>query len=161
MYKVCKQCSRNLDESAFRRTKSRSTGKYNSTPGLKTICRECESLNARAHAMLKKIEQGLPVDEAKLEALKKHYANYTPVTAAARRLMGLDPLGRSGAETNMLLSLGDELTMHCQMVRARTYASASAADEAHRRLADKLRAYSEELYEEITMLVDDWYFEED
>lgn len=161
MDKVCKQCARNLDESAFRRTKSRSTGKYNSTPGRKTICRECESLNARAHAMLKKIEQGLPVDEVKLEALKKHYASYTPVTAAARRLMGLDPLGRGGAETNSLLTLGDTLTKHCQMVRDRAYASAAAADEAHRRLADELRAFDEDLYEEITGLVDDWYFEED
>ncbi len=154
--KICKQCGRNLDESCFRPTKSRSRGIYTpSSTGCSTMCRECESLNNRAHAALKRN------DEAAIVALKQHYEmldrmGYPPVSAAARRLLGLEPLN-SGRETNKLMA-SLSLREHVMKIRDRLYSSVEEADAEHRRLETQLRDAG--LYEEATNLLDDWYMED-
>ena len=155
--KICKQCGRTLDDECFRKTAPRGRGVYKTTQGSSTICRECESLNIRAHTALKKIEAGIPVDTSQL---RQHYQLLTdmghpPVTAAARRLMGLEPLSAS-KETNTLLANTD-LLMHIKKIRDRSYASFDEADEAHRRLEDRLKAAG--LYEEENELLEVWYDE--
>ena len=152
--KTCKQCGRTLDEVCFRQTKSRSKGIYKTSTGSSTMCRECESLNNRAHAALRR------GDTVAIETLRNHYQNlmdagHPPVSAAARRLMGLEPL-QSVRETNSLL-INTELLAHIAKVRDRSYASFEEADAAHRRLADQLRASG--LYGEANELLEEWYDE--
>lgn len=155
MLKICKQCGRTLEESCFRQTKSRSRGIYKTAlPGSSTICRECESLNNRAHAALKR------GDAEAIETLRRHYQNLTdaghpPISAAARRLMGLEPL-HAGNETNSLL-MHTELLTHVAKIRDRSYSSFEEADETHRRLTDQLKASG--LYGEANELLEEWYDE--
>ena len=153
--KTCKQCGRNLEDTAFRPTKSRSKGIYNTKTGSSTICRECESLNNRAHQVLKN------GDEKMAEILKQHYAKlmavgHPPITAAARRLMGLAPLEKSTKQNSLLSSA--LLYDHIAKVRNRTYSSFDEADAAHRRLEMQLREAG--LYEEAANLLDEWYMED-
>lgn len=154
--RVCKQCGQELDESCFRKTKSRSTGRYQTNTGYSTLCKGCESLNQRAYAALK---------SGNLEAQEKLRAHYQrqwdelglpPVTAAARRLLGLeDPADRP--ESNKVLVDAD-LRIHAAKVRDRTYSTVEEADAVHRQLTDRLQAAG--LYEETTNLLDDWYMDE-
>ena len=152
--KVCKQCGRMLDETCFRPTKSRSKGIYRTSTGSSTICRECESLNTRAHTALKRDD----VDT--MDMLRQHYRNlmdagHPPVTAAARRLMGMEPL-QPPKETNTLLA-NTELLVHIAKLRDRSYSIFDEADAVHRRLLDKLKASG--LYGEANELLEDWYDE--
>lgn len=159
--KVCKQCGRNLDETAFRKTKSRSTGKYKTTQGHSTICKDCESLNIRAH---KALQDG---NSVAIDKLKKHYKlleslGYPPVTAAAKRLMGYDCNGPVDTERNSLLitltSVDAEVLAHANKVRNRDYCSFDEADKVHKSLCDRLKEAG--LYEEINDLMDEWYMDE-
>lgn len=153
--KTCKQCGRNLEDTAFRPTKSRSKGIYNTKTGSSTICRECESLNNRAHLALKN------GDEAAIATLRAHYEalvdmGLPPVTAAARRLMGLEPLEKV-RKTNSLLQ-ETSLRAHVLKIKNRTYSSFEEADAAHRRLEAQLRDAG--LYEEAANMLDEWYMED-
>lgn len=155
--KQCKQCGRTLEDDCFRKTKSRSKGIYkNTTQGSRNICKACESLDVRVHKALR------DNDEKALVELRKHYSllsemGLPPVTAGARRLMGLT--SPDGVRQNEVLALTQqhELMEHAHKVRNRLYASVEEADEAHRALAERLKVAG--LYEEITILLDDWYFE--
>ena len=96
-----------------------------------------------------------------MAALKLHYENLValgrpPVTAAARRLLGMQPLDR-GLETNKLLS-SSILLDHIAKIKNRTYSSFEEADAMHRRLEVQLR--EADLYEEAANLLDDWYMED-
>ena len=161
--KTCKQCGRTLDDACFRKTKSRSKGIYkNLSQGTKTLCKDCESINIRAHRALKEN------DTETIEKLRKHYrmlygAGHPPVSAAAKRLLGIDvDVAQSRSRNNSLesrLSMFDEEVMeHAYKVRTRAYDSVDEADEVHRKLADRLK--DADLYEEITNLLDDWYMDE-
>lgn len=156
----CKQCHRLLDDSCFRQTKSRSTGKYKSSTGLKCLCRSCESYNVRAHKLVKAMEAGEPVNEAKLEELRTHYkqlvdAGYPIVSAAAQRLLvGVIKTSDKNAMDVPVSALYE----HIGKVKARSYSSFEEADEVHRRLTPDLQAAG--LYEEVNNLMDDWYMDE-
>lgn len=154
MDKQCKQCGRVLAAQCFRPTRSRSKGIYRTTTGSSTICRECESLNTRAHTAMRR------GDEETMNKLRQHYqtlvdAGHPPVTAAARRLMGLEPKDASG-ETNALLNQTELLT-HIAKVRNRAYSSFDEADATHRRLVDRLKEAG--LYGEANELLEEWYDE--
>ncbi len=155
--KTCKQCGRTLDDSYFRKTKPRGRGIYKTTQGSNTMCKDCESLNVRAHNALKKIEAGIPVDTT---VLKQHYqrlsdAGHPPVTAAARRLMGLESATR-GRETNGLL-LNNDLMEHIAKVRDRSYSSFDEADAMHRQLESRLREAG--MYDMENEMLEAWYDE--
>lgn len=157
--KVCKQCGLELDDSCFRQTKSRSTGKNKSKTGTKTICRSCESLNVRAHNALR------DNNEEAIAMLREHYQRllalgHPPVTAAAQRLLDANaPVRQSNDVLNYTMQYDAEVLEHAYKVRNRQYSSFDEADAVHRRLADKLR--KSDLYEEINNLMDDWYMDED
>lgn len=160
--KKCKQCGRTLDESCFRPTKSRARGAAAATTGFSTLCRSCESLNSSAHQLMKRIDADLPFSRETHKRLVYHYtqmtaAGHPPLTAAARRLMGLEPIGRAN-EKNPLVTDAD-LLAHIAKIRHREYSSFDEADAAHRRLAERLRESG--LYEDATTLLDEWWFEED
>lgn len=159
--KECRQCGRNLDESAFRKTKSRSTGKYKTTQGSSTICKDCESLNIRAHKALQ------TNNSVAINKLKKHYEllesmGFPPITAAAKRLMGYDFNARGGTERNSLLitltGVDAEVLAHANKVRNRGYSSFDEADKTHKALCERLKEAG--LYEEINDLMDEWYMDE-
>ena len=152
--KTCKQCGRLLEDNCFRPTKSRSKGIYKTTTGSSNICRECESLNTRAHMAMKR------GDAETMELLRRHYNNLTaaghpPVTAAARRLMGLAP-AQPVRETNALLA-NTELLTHIARIRNRAYSSFDEADAMHRQLTEALKRAG--LYGEANELLEDWYDE--
>jgi len=164
MMKKCKQCGRNLDESCFRRTKSRSKGIYKcSLPSLSTMCRECEALNQRAYKFLKAIEDAEPYDAAALEQLRAYYQTLVmcgrpPLTAAARRLIGLEPLEREPQTYDVMVHMQQqELYEHIRRVNQRSYATFDEADEVHRRLTPRLREAG--LYEDVNNMMDDWYMD--
>lgn len=161
--KTCKQCGRTLDESCFRKTKSRSRGIYkNVSQSTKLFCKDCESLNVRAHQAMK------TNDEAAMELLREHYRRlellgHPPMSAAAKRLMGMSvDTNASRYRQNPLLEQlqqhDNELLEHARKVRERSYTSVDEADQVHRRLEQQLR--DADLYEEITNLLDDWYMDE-
>jgi hypothetical protein len=110
--------------------------------------------------MVKALEAGQRVDEEKLNKLKTHYQmmldmGYPLVTAAAKRLMGID----DGSSTNRETSVDKDadLYAHILAVRNRTYSSFDEADEVHVRLAQRLHAVG--LYEEVNNLMDEWFEE--
>ena len=161
--KTCQQCHRTLDDDQFRQPASRGTGLRKRKIGSRNLCRLCESKNAQAHYFMQKLDAGDVVDEVKLAALRMHYktlmdCGYQPVTAAARRLMGL-PTQEGGLvepRPNHLHGVYD-LYEHISKLRSREYASVDEADEVHRRLSHRLRSAG--LYEEATNLLDDWWME--
>lgn len=164
-YKTCKQCGRYLPIDEFRKYVPRGKGIYKTSQGHHTICKTCEAISARASTALSKN------DAETIEMLREHYKvlqsrGYEPVTAPAKRILGVDTVvERARRDTladmlSMTQGVGEsELDRHCRLVRQRGYESAEAADAAHRRLADELKTYNHDLYEEITELVDDWYME--
>ena len=164
--KICLQCRRELDESCFRQTASRSTGLRKSKTGTKTICRSCESINVQAHRVVGDAAAGRPVDPDKVQRLRRHYqllidVGYPPVTKAARTLMGLEPLD-AGAQRVLLDAAGEmdklaDLYEHISKVRTRSYSSFDEADRVHRTLVDRLRAAG--LYDEVNDLMDRWFEE--
>lgn len=161
--KICKQCHRELDESCFRQTKSRSAGLRKSTPGTKTLCRSCESLNIQAHNIVKALAAGQPVDELKLSKLKQHYqrfldAGYPLVTKAAATLVGVNTVAQNQLTYAESADSLAELYEHIAKVRTRSYSSVDEADAAHRALVGRLRAAG--LYEEVNNLLDRWFEEE-
>lgn len=169
--KECKQCGRMLDDSKYRPYKSRSKGVYKKPKQVSssTICKDCEALNQRAAVFLKKIEEGLPYDEGALRQLKRYYnilvANgRPPVTAAARRLIGLQPIDRTPTSRTVdeLLSsfiTEDSIAEHIDKVKTRAYNSFEEADAVHRRLTPQLKEAG--MYEEVNNLMDDWYMDEE
>lgn len=168
--KTCKQCGRYLDDSSFRVRKSRAKGLYNvaDKKHLNTICKECEALNMRAHKLLKQMDAGLPYDQAALRQLQDYYnrmatSGREPITAAARRLIGMEPLdwpNRPTRAERMLRSTRDikALIEHLDKVRCRAYDSFEQADAVHRRLTPQLKEAG--MYEEVNNLMDDWYMDE-
>ncbi len=163
--KTCKQCGRTLDDACFRKTKSRSKGIYkNLSQGTKTICKDCESINIRAHNALKS------GDEVAVAKFRNYYERlallgHPPVTAAAKRILGIDveegPANGRIRENSLfetIVGQSAELLEHARKVRERSYASVDEADQVHRRLEQQLR--DADLYEEITNLLDDWYMDE-
>lgn len=159
--KTCKQCGRTLDDACFRKTKSRSKGIYkNLSQGTKTICKDCESINVRAHRALKEN------DKETIELLRRHYimlygAGYPPVTAAAKRLLDIPVEPSSSRENNLVHRLkkyDEDVFEHAYKVRTRAYGSVDEADKVHRQLESRLR--EADLYEEITNLLDEWYMDE-
>lgn len=169
--RVCKQCERHLDDSNFRVRKSRARGIYDvvAKPHYNTICKECEALNMRAHTMLKKIEAGQPYDEDALRQLKEYYSSLLesgrePITAAARRLIGMQPLDWPNRPTKAddmmrLVRSTKQLLEHIDKVRCRAYDSFEQADAVHRRLTPQLKEAG--LYEEVNNMMDDWYMDEE
>lgn len=167
-HKICKQCGRNLPIEEFRKYVPRGNGIYNTTQGRHTLCKNCEKISARAAAALNKN------DVEAIEMLREHYTllqahGLPPVTAPARKLLGVDDKPKADKHSDLASLLGatqaavsggeSEIDRHCRLVRQRGYASAEEADAAHRRLADALRAHDQGVYEEITELVDEWYME--
>lgn len=167
-HKICKQCGRDLQIEEFRKYTPRGNGIYNTTQGHHTICKNCEKISSRASIALSKN------DREAIEMLREHYKllqehGLPPVTAPARRLLGVDDKHKADKRSDLASLLGvsqaaiargeTELDRHCRLVRQRGYVSAEEADAAHRRLADALRAHDQAVYEEITELVDDWYME--
>ena len=159
--KTCKQCGRTLDDACFRKTKSRSKGIYkNVSQGSKTICKDCESMNIRAHRALKEN------DQRTIELLRSHYKKlyglgYPPISAAAKRLLGIEVEAAKPKDNEVYIfteSYDAEVLEHAYKVRTRSYSSVDEADEVHRRLEDKLK--EADLYEEITNLLDEWYMDE-
>ena len=161
--KTCKQCGRTLDDACFRKTKSRSKGIYkNTTQGTKTICKDCESLNIRAHTALKYN------DTVAIEKLRGYYERlaqlgHPPVTAAAKRLLGIEADSevtrtKENSLFGSVMQCDNEVLEHARKVRERLYSSVDEADQVHRQLESRLK--EADLYEEITNLLDDWYMDE-
>ena len=158
--KQCKQCGRMLSVDNFRKYKPRGRGIYNTTQGCHTICKQCESISNRVVTAMNKGDNEL------LDKLRKHYQDLSnrglpPVTAAARRLLGIEGSKESkSADIDSLLASVQESAVetHCRLVRARGYASVDEAQVKHRELTEQLQVAG--YYEEITELLDDWYFEE-
>lgn len=166
MNKTCKQCGRELSVDNFRRYAPRGRGIYKTTQGYHTICKSCEAISVKAAAALSSN------DTATIDKLTDHYKalqsrGLAPATKPAKQLLGVAT--ERSKRTNKLDDLLAEVTCgntaelynHCELVRNRGYASATEADEAHKRLASQLKQLDEDLYAEITDLVDDWYMEED
>ena len=165
-HKVCKQCGRDLPIESFRKYAPRGTGVYNTTQGYNTICKDCESISRRAAGALRR------GDAAMIAKLTEHYKvlqerGLEPVTAPAKKLLGVDTAKRTANRSNLddILSSvqgtnESDLERHCRLVRQRGYSSFEEADAAHRRLADELRATNPALYGEISDLLDEWYMEE-
>lgn len=165
-HKVCKQCGRDLPIGEFRKYVPRGNGIYKTTQGHHTLCKNCEKISQRAaHALNKG-------DEETIEKLRAHYKllqqrGLEPVTAPARKLLGVDDTRKSKRRDSLddLLNATQgaaesELEKHCRLVRQRGYESFEAADAAHRRLATELQHTMPDVYEEINNLMDDWYMEE-
>ncbi len=171
MEKTCKQCGRTLPVDSFRKYSPRGKGIYRTAQGHHTICKDCEAISARAATA---IRNG---DGEAIKKLSDHYRSlqgrgFEPVTKPARQLLGVDsPKPRRRDTLDALLSsvssyqesshMDEALQRHCDLVRTRGYESAAEADEAHRLYAESLKQLDEDLYTEITDLVDDWYMEED
>lgn len=160
--KQCKQCGRRLSVDNFRKYKPRGKGIYNTTQGYNTICKDCESISNRVVTALNKGNQEM------LDKLSEHYQRLLdkglpPVTAAPRRLLGLDKAECTKPDSSLdaLLSsvqAESEVDKHCRLVRSRGYASIDEAQTVHRQLETQLKESGH--YEELTELLDDWYFEE-
>ena len=112
--------------------------------------------------MVAAMEAGEPVNEVKLNQLRKHYqmlmdVGYPLVTAAAKRLMGVsdDETTKPGEDTPLMADA--DLYEHIAAVRNRSYSSFDEADEAHSRLAQRLRDAG--LYEDVNNLMDAWFEE--
>lgn len=157
--KTCKQCGRTLPVDKFRKYVPRGKGIYTTTQGHHTLCKDCEAISARAANAMKTGNQEV-ID--KLTAYYKSLQDrgLAPVTAAARRLLGMDVANKSTDLDSLLTSTttSSALDDHCRKVRERLYSSVDEADRAHRRLADRLKEAG--LYEEITNLLDEWYLED-
>ena len=167
MDKICKQCGRKLPVDSFRKYTPRGNGTYKTTQGCYTICKDCETISARAAAALRK------GDQAVIDKLRAHYETLRnrglePVTKPAKQLLGVDTQeSKYAALDDLLTAVGaidpvysDDLMKHVNMVRTRGYESAEAADYMHRtHYASQLKLIDEELYAEITELVDAWYLE--
>lgn len=170
--KICKQCNRTLDEKEFRPVKSRSKGIRASEPGTRAVCRCCERVLTQAYGLLKDLDAGRSVDEAKLDRVLSYYkglmqAGCRLTHSAAQRLVGLystaDEMRAAAtrADDDSIAAaqhLGD-LYKHIEMLRARSYSSFDDADMAHHALVPRLREAG--LYEEANNLIDDWFFEEE
>lgn len=157
--KVCKQCRRLLGDECFRPVKSRGTGQRRSTPGVRALCRSCESMNVRAHRLVEQLDKGLPVDSDKLQEVRRHYqmlldARCDLTTAAARRLMGFGQTKTVDTADTVDLN---ELYGHIAKLRDRSYASFEEAEAEHQRLIPALRAAG--LYAEANDIVDGWFLE--
>ena len=166
-HKTCKQCGRYLAIEEFRKYKPRGNGVYNTTQGYNTICKNCEAISSRASVALSKN------DGATIQQLTEHYKllqsrGFEPVTAPAKRLLGVDTTKQAASRRATLRDLLDitqgnnetELERHCRLVRQRGYASFEEADAVHRRLAGELSRLGPDVYEEINNLMDDWYLED-
>ena len=150
MMKQCRQCGRSLDESCFRKTKSRSAGIYKTKQGSRNICKECESMNVRAHKALK--DNNIEA----LDSIRRHYqqlndAGFPPITSAARQVLGMS------TTKSTVATLGD-LYEHIGMIRRREYATFDDAEKRHKELLQRL--VDTGLYEEANNLLDDWYLED-
>lgn len=118
----------------------------------------------RAHTILKKKDAGAPYDKAAEAQLIAYYTRMAetgrePITAAARRLMGLDGLDNKNDAQSLIDSTlrVDELSVHYDKVKFRAYTTFDEADEVHRRLTPRLREAG--LYEDVNNMMDDWYMD--
>lgn len=96
-YKVCKQCGRKLPVDSFRKYRPRGKGIYNTKQGRSTLCKNCESVNNIVAGIERREAAGTATvkDAENKQLLIAHYQQLIdlglpPVTAAAKRLMGLD-----------------------------------------------------------------------
>lgn len=160
--KQCKQCGRQLSVDNFRKYKPRGKGIYNTTQGYNTICKQCESISNRVVTALNK------GDQSTLDKLREHYQllidkGLPPVTAAPRRLMGMPDEVRVRSKDSLdelltCVQAESDVDKHCRLVRSRGYVSVDEAQEVHRRLEAQLKESG--YYEELTELLDEWYFED-
>lgn len=95
--KVCKQCGRKLPVDSFRKYRPRGKGIYNTKQGRSTLCKNCESVNNIVAGIERREAAGTATvkDAENKQLLIAHYQQLIdlglpPVTAAAKRLMGLD-----------------------------------------------------------------------
>ena len=159
MNKTCKQCGRDLPVDRFRKYAARGRGVYNTTQGYNTICLDCESISRRADRALKK-------DDAELiEKLRNHYQilndrGLPPVTAPARKLLGVDKVRTSSSLDDLLAAVQtpsiQELIAN---IKSRRFGTADEAYEAHKPLRQALEDAGMLGY--VTELIEAWYDEED
>lgn len=159
--KTCKQCRRELADEHFRKVESRSKGVRKSKPGRRPICKYCENMNVQAHCIVKALDAGKPVDEAKISRVKSYYqvlvdAGYPILTAAAQRLMGVasKPTVDEAAQSN---TNDKHLYEHIEKLRKRLYASFDEAESIHNSLLTQLSAAG--LYADANDLIDEWFEE--
>ena len=90
--KKCKQCGKTKCDTEFRPYYSRSTGKYKSSVGSNTICKECERINASVTRIWKR-ETKSEEDEKLLTQAAEYYkmlvANgHEPIGPFAKHVLG-------------------------------------------------------------------------
>lgn len=162
--KMCKQCGRDLPIDKYRRYTARGAGMRYTMPGYNTICKDCESINNRAAAAMKR------GDEAMIGKLREHYKvlqdrGFPPVTAAARRLLGVEAEVRDDRKSldDLLAQVSGigvtDAERHCRLLRERSYVSVDEAYEVHKTLVAELT--KEGLYEVATELLEQWFDDEE
>lgn len=111
-YKVCKQCGRMLRIDAYRKYVSRSKGKYETTTGHHTVCRECENFNQQVNnaysrpAEMRSNAQELLLDKAKHLYEELHRRGLEPKGRYAAEVLGLNnKTGKFGAADNYIASV--------------------------------------------------------
>ena len=111
-YKVCKQCGRMLRIDAYRKYVSRSKGKYETTTGHHTVCRECENFNQQVNnayskpAEMRSNAQELLLDKAKHLYEELHRRGLEPKGRYAVEVLGLNnKTGKLGAADSYIASV--------------------------------------------------------
>lgn len=166
--KECVQCKRTLEEDSFIQYKSKSTGKYETTTGRHTVCKECESLNSRAYQLHK---TGC-VDDKNYQDMLTFYRVVLKrggkVPTIGRRMMGLDTMVKEQSTMPSLLAEfigGDEaatkedvsllvLAEHLKKLKRQSYPSLVDAQERQQELAEALKVAG--LYDESDKALEDW-----
>ena len=111
-YKVCKQCGRMLRIDAYRKYVSRSKGKYETTTGHHTVCRECENFNQQVNnaysrpAEMRSNAQELLLDKAKHLYEELHRRGLEPKGRYAAEVLGLNnKTGKVGAADSYIATI--------------------------------------------------------
>ena len=163
-HKICKQCGRCLPMEDYRKYTPRGTGAYKTTQGYYTICKACESISNRAAAALRTGNQ------ATIDKLRDYYKELDakglpPVTAAAKRVLGIDPARQAradGLDDLLAATLGKAdsgVDEFCNKLRRRDFASADEAYEQLKALRPELKEAG--VYDEMNELVEAWFDEDD
>ena len=147
------------EDEMFRPYVPRGTGKYKTTVGRNTICKNCESLNNKA-ARYFKLEEKTDEHKRFLARVADAYKvlqgrGGTPVGPYARHVLGTEPVKNTTDDDDLLAAvLGDELQIHMSNLVQRSYESLDVAYDMQDRLKDRLKEAN--LYERADVLLEDW-----
>jgi hypothetical protein len=167
--KTCKQCGKTKTVDNFRKNPARGKGIYKTQQGYHNYCKECEAINTQAIALEKNPNSNTGLYKQLVDYYSAlNNAGLGIATAVAARYLGIDkdeaaPHKLTDKLTSIITDLQsdtpDELHVHANKVKLRTYTSLDEARAEHDRLTKKLKEAG--MYEEVDIMLEDWELEED